>query len=283
MSYTRRLEKGYAGQVRFARSTDRGKTFSPPMDLNGPLASGRFDTLAASPRGDVHLLFIGRGGDKESSLYHTVSADRGQTFPPARKVKADVCECCRLAVAWDGEAPVVFWRDMLQGGVRDHCLARLDAAEEPAVVRATDDGWAIAACPHHGPAFTIAGGVQHLAWFTGDGKRGKGTFYRRSTDGGRTFEDVVRIGAADAGRPHVLAAGKTVWLSWKEPRDGNATAVLAMRSEDAGATWSAPAEVARTAGESDHPLLVSHGDRTYLSWLTRAEGYQLRPLPGEPR
>lgn len=280
VSYTRRLEKPYTGEVCFSRSVDGGKTFSTPMRvMDERLASGRFDTLALSARGDVHVFFIGRGDTKEAGLYHTVSADRGKTFAPSRKVKSNVCECCRLAVAWDGNTPVVFWRDILDGGVRDHCVARVESTTEPAAVRATDDGWAIAACPHHGPAFAIGnGGVQHFAWFTGDGRRGKGTFYRRSMDGGRTFSDPLPVGRAEAGRPHVFATATNVWLAWKELRDPDATAIVAMSSGDAGVTWSKPKEVARTTGDSDHPLLVGRGDDVYLSWSTPADGYRLLPL-----
>jgi hypothetical protein len=279
VSYTRRLEKGYTGEVLMSRSSDGGKTFSKPLLLTEGLSSGRFDTLAVSPTGEVHVFFIGRGETKEAGLYQAVSTDRGQTFPAARQVKENVCECCRLALAWDGGTPVVFWRDMLAGSVRDHCVARLDGTKETAVVRATDDGWTIMACPHHGPAITVGeGGVQHLAWFTGDGQRGKGAFYRRSADGGKTFSEPVRLGRADAGHPDVLASGKSVWLVWKEARDGDATAVVAMRSSDAGATWSAAKEVARATGASDHPLLVAHREHAYLSWLTQAAGYRLLAL-----
>jgi len=281
VSYTRRLDKPYTGEVVFSRSTDGGKTFSPPVRvMDAALASGRFDLLAVAPKGEVHVFFIGRGETKEAALYHVVSTDRGRTFGASVNVKSNVCECCRLAVAWDGETPIVFWRDMVAGGVRDHCVARLDSdAKEPTVARATDDGWEIAACPHHGPALAIGtGGVQHFAWFTGEGRRGKGAFYRRSTDGGTTFSAPVRLGGDDAGHPDVLARGTVVWAAWKEPRAGDTTVVVAMRSDDAGVTWSKPAEIARTPKGSDHPLLVAHGDEAFLSWMTQDEGLRLLPL-----
>jgi DNA-binding IclR family transcriptional regulator len=51
-----------------------------------------------------------------------------------------------------------------------------------------------------------------------------------------------------------------------------------MVSVDDGASWSAPVELASTADASDHPLLASAGGRSFLSWMTRAEGYRLLPL-----
>ena len=279
VSYTHRRETGYTGDVRFSRSVDGGRTFSPPVSvLDEGMSSGRFDALTVAPNGDVHVFWIGRTTSKASALYQKVSTDRGRTFGASRKVKDDVCECCRLAVAWDGTSPLLLWRDLMDGGVRDHSLARIGAPAEPPAVRASDDGWEIAACPHQGPALAVGGdGTWHLAWFTGDGKRGKGTFYRRSIDGGRTFSEPIRIGS-NAARPQVLTAGRRVWLAWKEAAGSDATAVVTMRSADAGATWSEPAEVARTKGASDHPLLVARGGAALLSWFSSDEGYRALPV-----
>jgi hypothetical protein len=48
-------------------------------------------------------------------------------------------------------------------------------------------------------------------------------------------------------------------------------------STDDGDSWSTPKEIATTGDSSDHPLLLSDGRRTYLSWLTHADGYRLMP------
>ena len=287
VSYTWRLEKPYAGHIRFSRSVDGGKTFSPPVTVNddGLVTGHRFDALGVSPGGDVHLFWIDKRDLERAKpspyegagLYHTVSTDRGRSFSANRKLKDHVCECCRIALAWDGKTPVLLWRDLMAGGVRDHSLARLEGAE-PAIVRASDDGWKIPACPHHGPALAVDGaGIHHLAWFTGDGRGGKGAFYRRSTDGGRTFSEATRLGSDAAGRPYVVAEGRHVWMAWKE-LDGEATVVRATRSPDSGVTWSKPLEAARTQGDSDHPLLLTRSGRAFLSWKTAAEGYRLREL-----
>ena len=36
--------------------------------------------------------------------------------------------------------------------------------------------------------------------------------------------------------------------------------------------------IASTTDASDHPLLVSDGQATYLSWMTKADGYRLLPI-----
>lgn len=289
ISYTRKGAKPFTGDIRFARRLPDGR-FSAPMTVNddGLVTGHRFDALAVSPRGVIHLAWIDKRDLEHAkaegqayegaALYEAMSTDGGQSFSPNRKIKDGICECCRLAFAWDGETPVLLWRDILPGGIRDHSIARLDDGTQPAIARATDDDWKIDGCPHHGPTFSIgADGTWHIAWFTGEGKRGSGLFYRRSTDGGRSLSEPMRLGSGHAGHPAVLSTAASIWLAWKDI-DGDATVVRALRSDDSGAHWSAPREIARTMGTSDHPLLVARGESAFLSWFAADEGYTLIEL-----
>jgi len=289
VAYTRKGQRPFTGDIRFSRQLPGG-AFADPITVNDDhLATGhRFETLSVSPTGDVHLVWIDKrdveaarekGRSYEgAALYRAVSKDGGRTFSPNSKVKDGICECCRLALAWDGPKLLVLSRDVLDGSIRDHSIALLDAAGSPTTIRASEDGWKIDACPHHGPALAVgADGTWHLAWFTGEGKRGAGTFYRRSFDHGRSFSEPMRLGSVRAGRPAILASGGAVWIAWKD-LDGEEADVRLIRSDDGGLTWSPPRALARTRGNSDHPLLVSRGSEAFLSWFTAAEGYRLAPL-----
>src|SRR5439155_9141056 len=123
----------------------------------------------------------------------------------------------------------------------------------------------------HGPSLAISEtGIIHAAWFTA-GKARQGLFYARSTDGGEHFTAPMPIG--DLGRrparPYLLASGHAVRLVWKE-FDGEVTTVKEITSPDAGKTSSARAELATTADASDHPLRLSNGAHSLLSFMTRA-------------
>ena len=294
VSWTRSLEAPFSGHARFARSLDGGKSFSAPITVNTDLQeiSHRFESMLVSRRGDIHLFWLdkraaaaveGKGGKYSGlAVYRARSTDGGASFGANNKVADHSCECCRIAVALDtDDAPVLFWRHIFGKNTRDHALLRLDGRS--ALVRASEDGWEIDACPHHGPSLSIADdGVYHLAWYTGAEGRA-GLYYRRSRDHGKTFTAPIPFGNRNAqpARPQVLSLGTRVFLAWKE-FDGTSTAVRWMRSSDGGATWSAPAVVATAAGASDHPLLASDGVRAYLSWYAAKEGYRLLELEATP-
>ena len=293
VTYTRKLDKPYTGEVRFSRSAD-GRRFVAPVTLNDDgLATGhRFDALAVNARGEVYVAWIDkRDRDRAeaagqayegAALYFTVSRDGGRTFAPNRKLRDNACECCRLALDFDAQGRgVLLWRDILAGNVRDHSILRFgpDGVDGP-VARASFDDWEMTGCPHHGPSLSLGeDGTFHLAWFSA-GRKAQGLLYARSTDGGRAYSEPLRFGTTESSsRPVVLAAGGEVFLAWKESLPASGTAVLSRRSSDGGRTWSQPHELARTLGGSDHPLLLRSAQGAALSWFTEREGYRLVGIP----
>lgn len=290
VSYTQSLETPFAGNVRFSRSVDGGKSFSAPVTVNDNLEpfTHRFDVMGVNARGQIYIAWLdrrdaalaGRNGEKYSGIavYYAVSDDEGRSFQANVKVADHACECCRVAMAMDTDGyPVVVWRHVYDTNIRDHALLRLDGKMAP--VRLSHDNWEVAACPHHGPSISIArDGVYHAAWFNNAPER-HGLFYAYSTDRGKTFSSPLNFGNFDAqaAHPYVLSLGRRVYLVWKE-FDGERTHVLGMRSGDGGESWSAPTRLATTADMSDSPLLIAGEGNAYLSWNTRNEGFRLIAL-----
>jgi len=291
ITYTRKRLKPYSGDIRFSRSVDGGKSFSSPTTINddGLETGHRFDALGVSPSGDVYVFWIDkrdlerataeRRPYQGAALYYAVSSEAGSRFTPNRRLKDNVCECCHLALAFGPDGfPVLFWRDILKGGIRDHSILSFIGANKPGLIRrATFDDWAINGCPHHGPSLAVSDGVFHLAWFTGSGRRGAGTFYSRSVDEGKSFTEPRKLGSPDAvGRPNLLALGQKVFMIWKEAvSPAGRTNVRVSASSDGGFAWSPSSQVAQAEAESDHPFLVATGSRIFLSWFDSRGGYRL--------
>lgn len=292
VSYTRMGDRPFSGDIRFARSVDDGKSFSAPVTVNDnrEVISHRFDALIIDGEDRVHLVWIDKRDESAArkagesypgaALYHAVSSDRGETFGPNAKLIDHSCECCRIALALGPDGvPSAFWRHVYDGNIRDHALMRLDGRNAPQ--RITHGHWQVDACPHHGPALAIdRTGVHHFAWFD-NGPHARGLFYAYSRDGGRSVSKPRPISEPSLrpGHPTLLAHGESgrIWLAWKE-FDGELTRLRAMYSTDGGRNWSDPVTAASSADATDHPQLLAHGERVFVSWNTAAEGHLLLPI-----
>jgi hypothetical protein len=291
VAFARFRNSKFDGEVLFSRSLDGGKSFAAPKPITDNPESQRFQALALDANGSLFAAWLDKRdrvpaaarGQKYvgAGLAFAWSNDHGATFTAATIAHDNTCECCRLGVGIAGTGrPVVAFRNVFGGTVRDHAVITFLNPQTPGpLYRVSVDDWKIDACPHQGPTLAIApDGTYHIAWFT-EGSVRQGVFYASSSDGGRSFSQPVPIGdpKRNPARPYLLATKDALWLVWKE-FDGESTAVKAMRSRDDGHTWSAPKVVTQTDDASDHPLLVSNGERVYLSWQTRAEGYRLIAL-----
>ncbi|HEV7601515.1 MAG TPA: sialidase family protein [Bradyrhizobium sp.] len=288
-------DKAFNGQVLTTRSADRGQSFAPLRPITSSNESQRFEALGLDADGSVFAAWLDKrnrvpaqqNGQKYdgAGLYFASSKDGGAPYSGARLVADNTCECCRLGLAFAQPGhPVVVFRNIFEGGVRDHAIVTFsDPATPGEIRRVSKDDWQIAACPHHGPSLSIsAAGTYHVTWYTG-GKVRKGLFYARSRDGGKTFSNPIPIGQQDRNpsRPYVIAGPGEAAMVWKE-FDGAKTTVNLMTSHDDGENWSKPKVISATSEASDHPLLVADGRRTFLSWMTKADGYRFQPIEDEP-
>ena len=288
-------DKAFNGQVLTTRSTDGGRSFGELRPITSNNESQRFEALGLDTDGTVFAAWLDKrnrvpaqqSGQKYdgAGLFFASSNDGGATYSEARLAADNTCECCRLGVAFAGPGrPVVVFRNIFEGNVRDHAIVTFaDPATPGEVRRVSRDDWQIAACPHHGPSLAIsAAGTYHVTWYT-NGKSRKGLFYARSQDEGRTFSEPLPVGRSDRNptRPYVVAGPRGTAMVWKE-FDGEKTTVNLMTSHDDGKTWSKPIAVATTTDTSDHPLLVSDGQKTFLSWMTKADGYRIQTIEDEP-
>jgi hypothetical protein len=276
----------YNAQIYLATSQDGGAHFSEPMLLADNPVSQRFPLLAADHEGNIFAAWIDKrnaGMDADgkktpgAALAFAWSQDGGNSFAPVQIADQPVCECCRLGLAIGGDdKPVVVYRKLFEGGIRDHAVLTFDKDKPGQALRVADDAWAINGCPHHGAALAVMDdGSYHVAWFT-QGANRQGVFYAYKKADAPGFSTPLAIGAPGkmAGRPYLLSNGNKLWLVWKEVIEQQ-TSVYAQMSNDKGLHWSKARLMGKTSGYSDHPLLVNKGPQTYLSWFARNEGYRL--------
>ena len=290
-AYTIAKGADFAGQVKVAHGSAAG--FDIPTPLTNSTVSQRFVSFSLDPAGGIFAAWIDKrnldtakksGKDYDGAALAYAWSEEGKDFAIARIAQDNTCECCRIGVAFAGpHKPVVMWRNMFPGGVRDHAIMSFSERGPGSVQRVAIDNWKIDACLHQGPSLAVgANGTYHATWFT-EGRARQGLFYAFSKDAGRRFSPPMAVGnsARQPSRPFVFVGGGAIWLAWKE-FDGEESVVNVMQSRDDGLTWSPARTVAQTTDASDHPLLIGNGGRVYLSWLTHKKGYRLMPLGDTP-
>ncbi|MGZ4958011.1 MAG: sialidase family protein [Methylomonas sp.] len=289
LTWTQNLGSMRSGNIRFSRSTDGGKSFSAPVTVNDnqDAIGHRFDALAVGNNGEIFVAWLdARDKDRAkaagqefsgSSLYYAWSEDGGKSFYPNKLLAQHSCECCRLDVVIDKQnLPVILWRQVFDGGIRDHALVKFTDWNTPGVMRRVGkENWKIDACPHHGPALSLAdNGIYHAAWFSGAVDK-QGLFYAHSADQGQTFSAPYQFGKSGK-HPHVLAAAGQVAIVWME-FDGSQNTIQMIKSQDGGQRWSHPKQLGSVGGNADYGFLVSDGQAIYLSWKN-GDSYQFKAI-----
>ena len=286
LTWVQSLPQKYAGNVRFARSIDSGKTFSAPITLNddGRITSHRFDSMAIDGDGRVVIAWLDardRDAAKEkgekftgSSIYTVKSLDNGKSFGPNHRFYEHTCECCRITLAWTKDGPVALWRNIFGTNTRDFAIANLD---EGGVRRATHDKWQVDACPHNGGSLAAdRWGKLHLAWFT-NGTARQGLFYKNIDGDWESQPMPIGNPAAQANHASVVLKDKIVILSWRE-FDGQSYSAQMMYSVNGGISWSEPTRLMSSAGATDYPLPLINGEKVLVVWNTAKEGLRIVPI-----
>ena len=271
----------YAYDVRLARSTDDGRTWSAATTPHhdGLQREHGFASLVPLPRGGLALVWLdgrhtsatpghdapGASGGAMSLRYATFDGQWRQTSEV--QVDARVCDCCPTTAVMTPDGPLVAYRDRGADETRDISVARLEGGTWSAPRSVHADNWQIAACPVNGPRLSVKGRDVALAWFTGKDDVGR-SLVAFSKDAGRSFGPPTRLDAdGSLGRVDValLPDGSAV-ASWIEPSDTGGR--IAVRRVTPAGEASAPATVATvTTGRiSGYPRMAFHAGELVFAW-----------------
>lgn len=271
----------YAYDVRLARSTDEGKTFSAsttPHHDGTPTEHG-FASLFQMPGAGLGLVWLdGRnmaggheGHGSGSMTLRFASFDTAWTQTGEAELDDRVCECCPTAVAVTSDGPIVAYRNRSPQEVRDIHITRLENGKWSAPTAVHADEWTVPACPVNGPAVSARGRQVALAWFTAKDDKPK-AFVALSSDGGRTFGSPIRLDdEATLGRVDVEVLPDGSALAAYMEFTGQ-QAHFRVRRVGADGSRSAPVTIAGIVGNrsSGYPRMALHNDELVFAWTERA-------------
>jgi hypothetical protein len=121
------------------------------------------------------------------------------------------------------------------------------------------------------PLLALSGPNLHLVFFRSNGMAQAASFYKRSTDGGSTWDPEVFLGTTKWW-PGVAAAGSNVYVSLNTVIDGTNSEVFFRRSIDNGTTWEAQQQISHAVGRSEDPAIRASGSYIHLAWNDNRDG-----------
>jgi len=246
------------------------------LRLNIPLTQEHSPEVASS----AMVIGVDADADGYSDL---VDCDDGNpaAFPDAIEVCDGVDNDCSGELDEDcspGAEPAValcagmahhVWTDTSATGSRirhRRCAVGALSCSPPVILASTTT-------PSVAPSATCSGSTVLVVWEDRRSGGNANIAFRRSVDGGMTFEPlrfVVR-GPGEETRPGVALSGEVALVVWEDCRLGNRDVAM-RRSLDGGATWGTVQFLVRGVLDELAPSVALDGDVALLAWVDRRHG-----------
>ena len=254
-------------EIYYKRSPDGGVSWGPAIRLTN--AAGRSENPSIAVSGDTVAIVWMDQRTGAPQIWYKQSSDSGITWQPDVQITFSEGSgaFCSLAV-W-GNARHVVYVDGRDGNAEVYYTRSLDAGVIwSAPVR-------LSALPHNSytPTIAVWGSNVYVAWTdTRHFARFDSLeeeYFRRSTDGGATFEPEQRLttdppeSPANSWAPSLAARDQYVWISWFDSRDGNFE-IYFKYSKDAGVSWSTNMRLTTTPGQSQRPVIVQRNNQIFI-------------------
>src|SRR5262245_12312312 len=116
-------------------------------------------------------------------------------------------------------------------------------------------------------------GRVHVVWY--DNRSGQSQiYYKRSADGGFTWEPDLRLTPDQAQQEHpaIATSGKAIHIVWHDARNGGFNIYL-KRSTDGGASWEPDVRLS-TSSSAAHASIAASGSNVHVIWGDHRDGEQ---------
>jgi hypothetical protein len=246
--------------VLFAKSNDRGSTFSVPVNISNNLGDSGISQMAVSGN-NVYVTWENNGlGNFE--VFVAKSNDNGNTFASPVNISNDAAPSGAPQIVSSGKNVYVSWMDKTPGNYDIFVAKSTDAGSTfsaPVNVSNTakDSGY---------QQIAMSGNNVYVVWTETILNKNYDIFFAKSTDGGVTFSTPVNVSnnVGPSGWA-LVTAPNNIYVTWEDSTPGNYDIFVA-KSTDGGSTFDTPVNVSNTPQDSAFKQMVATNDSVYLVW-----------------
>lgn len=267
-------------EIYYRGSTDGGTTWGSDTRLSTDPGNSSNPSIAAS--GSQVLVVWHDDRDGNAEIYYDHSTDYGATWSGDMRLTNDSHTSQWPSVAVAGAMVRVVWRDDRDGNLEIYYKRSTDGGAS----WGSDTRLTTALLDAGPPSIAVTGNPVHVVW--ADPRDGNPViYYKRSTDGGGTWSDDLRLTSDtnNSDRPSVAVAGNVVHVVWYDTRDGNRE-IYYKRSTDGGVSWGSDTRLTNDSSESDFPSVATAGSAVHVVWHDTRDGnyeiYYKRDPTGNP-
>ena len=246
--------------VLFAKSNDRGSTFSVPVNISNNLGDSGLPQMSVSGN-NVYVTWENNGlGNFE--VFVAKSNDNGNTFGIPVNISNDAAPSGAPQIVSSGKNVYVSWMDKTSGNYDIFVAKSTDGGSTfsaPVNVSNTtkDSGY---------QQITMSGNNVYVVWTETILNKNYDIFFAKSTDGGVTFSTPVNVSnnVGPSGWA-LVTAPNNIYVTWEDSTPGNYDIFVA-KSTDGGSTFDTPVNVSNTPQDSAFKQMVATNDSVYLVW-----------------
>ena len=270
-------------EIYYKRSTDEGLSWGTDTRLTFDPALSNPPVISVSGL-VVHIVWRdNRDGNNE--IYYKRSTDGGVSWEPDIRLTNDNSWSYNPSIATSGSDVHVVWNDERNGNLEIY----YKRSEDGGINWGEDTRLTNTGATSQLPSIAASGPNVHLVWDEYHSSSNYEIHYKRSMDGGISWDNDLRLTDAFGYSicPNLFLSGSVVHLVWQDDREGD-YGIYYKRSEDGGINWGADTLLSNNGFmRSKHSSVSVSGSVVHVVWYDNRDGnneiyYKRNPLGGFP-